>query len=206
MEWQEVEDLVRNDYARLKKIAMEIDALAAGADAYRAKIAENMGERDFFTPEEDDEIRKRFTSYLAYRTALLRMFATYAGFKTVPDPDLQTRCFMVGDGAAVTVFENSLKLVNTFANDPQARRKLNEPEPRWGIPGQMFEDLYRGVTSQRNHDLCEDMAACFDVHREKWRYAEIWPAEEFDWLANRRGDHPIFRYIIGTYGAGRRAR
>ena len=40
---------------------------------------------------EEDELRAQFMTYLAYRSALLRMVAAYAGFESVARPDARAR-------------------------------------------------------------------------------------------------------------------
>ncbi len=141
--------------------------------------------RDYYLPEEDDRIRWQFMSYLSYRAALLRLVATYAGFEVVHDRELKARCFMVGYAAAMTTFRASLQLITTYRDKPLARRKLNEPEEKWGIPAGMFDRIYESVTNDRNVEFAAEMAAYFEHKRRKWREAQIWPSADFDWLEAR---------------------
>jgi hypothetical protein len=201
---EEIEKLVRKDFQRLRQVSTDIDGLADKADVFQAKIQKDFANgRTYYSPEEDSRIRQMFMSYLSYRTELLRMLAKYSGFQAVPDPDLQARCFLVGFASAVTVFENTLKLVRTFEGNPHARRKLNEPEPAWGIPAQMFDQLHRHVTSPRNHRHCTEMGAYFRHQRAAWSEAKAWEPESFDWLSDRitRGLSYVEENAIGRPAA-----
>ncbi len=183
----DIEEKLEGDLKRLQTIATGADDLAGRSEALRAELAAKLDkeQRDYFLPEEGDRIRSLFGSYLAYRTALLRLLAMYSAFDSVPDPETRARCFMVGYASAITVFEHSSRLVNTYWENDRARTKLDEPEPSWGIREKMFTAVYRNVSSGWNIETAEEMAAYFDVHAENWRQAAIWPATDFDWLEHR---------------------
>ncbi|MHC4814181.1 MAG: YiiX/YebB-like N1pC/P60 family cysteine hydrolase [Planctomycetota bacterium] len=188
----DLEVKVRADLERLKTIADGIEDLTRRAGVFSAVLDKkrNAEKRDYYLPEEGDEIRSMFGSFLAYRAALLRLLATYAGFDSVPDRDTRARCFMVSYAAAITGFEYSLKLVNTYGDDDGARRKLDEPEPNWDIPDKMFTTVYNNVSSSWNIKTVEEMAAYFATHRADWRREAVWPAASFDWV-EQRIDHGI---------------
>jgi hypothetical protein len=193
----ELESQVRGDLDRLKVIVAGIDELATKVAATQAEIngkrsAEN---REYFRPDEEDQIRAHFMSYLAYRAALLRMVATYAGFQSVRDPDPRARCFLVGYGAGTTVLGASLSLVTTYRDEPAVRQKLNEADPAWGLPAGMFDRIYENVASERNIETFEEMATYFDEKRSQWRQARVLPEEDFNWL-----DRHISRNIAAVRG------
>lgn len=205
MSREHLEAQIRSDLTRLKTASEGIEDLSRKAEAFRGVRAKKFESenRDYYLPEEGDEIRSLFGSYLRYRTALLRLLATYSGFESVRDPDTRARCFMVGFAAAITVFENSLKLVNTYGDDERAQRKLNEPEPEWGIPGNMFNTLYKSVSSSRNINVSEEMADYFNVHRKDWRERAVWSETNFTWLEQRidRGLASVRQHSIAPHKA-----
>ncbi|MHC4079072.1 MAG: hypothetical protein ACYST0_11605, partial [Planctomycetota bacterium] len=188
----DLEVKVRVDLERLKTIADGIDDLARRAGVFSEVLEKKRDaeKRDYYLPEEGDKIRSMFGSFLAYRAALLRLLATYAGFDSVPDHDTRARCFMVSYAAAITGFEYSLKLVNAYGDDDGARRKLDEPEPNWDIPEKMFTTVYNNVSSSWNIRTVEEMAAYFATHKADWRREAVWPAASFDWV-EQRIDHGI---------------
>lgn len=184
---EQIDTQVRADLERLKTITAGVDDLAREAAQLESELAEKLKaeKRDLFLPEEEDRIQGQFMSYLSYRAALLRLVATYAGFEVVHDRELKARCFMVGYTAAMTVFRASLQLVTTYRDKPLARRKLNEPEEKWGIPAGMFDRIYESVANDRNIEFAAEMAAYFDHKRAKWRATQVWPSSDFNWLEGR---------------------
>jgi hypothetical protein len=183
----ELDQQVRADLARLRTLAVGLDQLHDRYAHLRTAIDDQRKaeSRAYFTPAEDDQVRSAFMSYLAYRSALLRMVATYAGFSAVRDPDLRDRCFLVGYGAASAVLHASVTLVAENAGDDVVRRKLNEPDPRWGMPAGMFDRIYEAVGSERNTETYEEMAAYFAAHRTGWRDRHVLPTDDLAWLDAR---------------------
>lgn len=184
---EQIDTQVRADLERLRTVVTGVNDLTRKAARLESELAEKLTRerRDYYLPEEDDQIRWQFMSYLSYRAALLRLVTTYAGFEVVRDPELKARCFMVAYAAAMTTFRTSLQLVTTYRDNPRVRRKLNEPEPLWGIPSGMFDRLLEGVTNNRNIEFAAEMAAYFEHRRNQWRESYIWRSEEFDWLESR---------------------
>ncbi len=181
---EQIDTQVRADLKCLKTLAAGIDDLARRAAVLDSRLRENLAaqKRNYYLPKEEDQIRWQFMSYLSLRTALLRLVATYAGFEAVHDPALKARCFTVGYAAAMTTFQASLKLITMYHDQRMARAKLNEAEPQWGIPAGMFDRIYESVTTERNIELAAEMAAYFELERGRWREANVWPTEDFEWL------------------------
>jgi hypothetical protein len=202
---QELETQLAVDLERLKIVVAGIDELSRHYREYDAELRQKLitDQRDYYLPEEEDRIRALFMSYLTYRSALLRMVATYVSFEVVRDEKARARCFTLGYTAAMTTFRSSLELVNNYRGEI-ARLKLNEPEREWGIPAGMFDRIYEGVTNERNMELAVEMAAYFELERSGWREAGIWPMGDFDWLESRILDG--FDYVQEHGIAGRTAR
>lgn len=184
---EEIESAVKADFKRLKVVAQNVDALRNKAAAFEADLRKTIARegRDYYTPDEEDQIRAYFMTYVSCRAALLRMVAMYAGFESVRDPDAKARCFLVGYAAATTVFEASLAMIGAYGEDPIARRKLNEAAPEAGLPEGMFDRIVESSSSPRHLELFEEMAAHFEHRRAGWRSSKVWPIDDFDWLERR---------------------
>lgn len=184
---EQIEQQVEADLVRLRTIAAGLDELSSKASTLQDELNAHRRKegREYYKPEEEDRIRWHFVTYLSYRTALLRMAATYSGFETVRHPDTKARCFMVGYAASVITYQASLALVNVYANESAARRKLNEAEPNWGIPANMFDKIYDSVTNSRHRELCAEMGVYFDVKRDQWTQDKIWSDADFEWMNDR---------------------
>lgn len=202
---EELDTQLAIDLERLKVVVDGIDELALAYRELDAELRQKQidEQRDYYLPEEEDRIRALFMSYLSYRSAMLRMVATYVGFEVVRDEAARARAFTLGYAAAMTTYKSSLQLINSYKGEV-ARLKLNEPEREWGIPAGMFDRIYEGVSNERNMDLAMEMAAYFELERGTWRAASVWPADDFDWLESRILDG--FAYVQEHGIAGRQAR
>jgi hypothetical protein len=183
----ELDRQVRADLERLRVVAAGLDELDGKIEAGAGSVSKSRAAegRDYFTPAEEDAIRSQFMSFLAYRSALLRLVATYAGFQAVPDPDARARCMLLGYAAGSLVYDKSLKLVTLYRDDELVRRKLNEADPRWGIPAGMFDRIYENVAQDRNAEALGEMAAYFDAHRAAWAKRRVFDEAQFAWVAER---------------------
>lgn len=184
---EEIDASVRADAARLRTVSAGMDELSARFPGLRAQLegAMKAGNREYMTAPEDDELRRAYMLFLTYRSALLRQVAMYAGFEAVRDPALKARCFLVAYAAATVLFESSGRLVVTFQDWREARKKLNEPDPRWGISAGMFDRIASGIGSGDNAERFEEMAAYFEERRPLWREDAVWAPEELDWFEKR---------------------
>jgi hypothetical protein len=178
---------VRGDLVRLKAVAVGVDDLVRKNTTLRASLQARLSaeQRKHFLPEEENELKAGFMSYLACRAALLRLVATYGGFAAVNDRQARDRCFLVGFGAGTALLHASRALVSDFRDDPPARAKLNEADLNWGIPAGMFERIYENAQNERNSEICEEMAAYYQERRTRWRGAGLFADEDFDWLDGR---------------------
>lgn len=201
----ELDIQLASDLGRLRVITSGLESLESDYKALDLELTRKQRDdnRDYYLPEEEDRIRALFMTYLTYRSALLRMVATYAGFEVVRDESARARCFTLGYAAAITTFKSSLQLIIAHRGEV-ARLKLNEAEREWGIPAGMFDRIYEGVTNERNMELALEMAAYFELERHGWREAGVWSEPDFDYLEGRILDGFAF---VSEHGiAGRRAR
>ncbi|HPD30298.1 MAG TPA: YiiX/YebB-like N1pC/P60 family cysteine hydrolase [Phycisphaerae bacterium] len=180
----ELESQARSDLDRLKIVVAGLDDLIAKGSALQSQLQQRRAadSRQYFTPDEEDQLRRQFMSYLSYRAALLRMVATYAGFQSVRDPALRARCMLLGYAAGTGLFDADRRFVSVYGDDQPARRKLNEADPEAGIPAGMLDRIRESVFSGRNAQALAEMEAYFETHREVWASGQVWPAEDWFWI------------------------
>jgi hypothetical protein len=187
---EQLDAQVYSDLKRLKQLGANLGDLTGKSEELGRQLGERLRaeQRAYYLPEEEDQIRWQFMTYLWHRAELRDLVATYAGFEVVPDTAARARCAMVGYAAAMTTFRTSLHFITMFRDQPLARRKLNEPGRELGIPAGMFDRVYESVTNERNLELCAEMAAYFELKRSDWRAASVFPLEDFDWLEKGIGE------------------
>jgi hypothetical protein len=181
---EEIDAGVRADAARLEAVAAGMTDLSNRFPGMRLKFQGAMKAegREYLKAPEDDDLRGTYMSFLSMRSALLRLVAVYAGFESVRDPALRARCFLVAYAAATALMSSESRLVTTFQDWDVARRKLNEPDPRWGIAAGMFDRIAAGIASDRNVERFEEMAAYFEERAPLWREEEVWPPDRMAWF------------------------
>lgn len=138
------------DEKTLFEIIGGLKDLEIRAAALRREFA--AAQRTYYRPADDEAIRKLLFSYLSYRTELLRLIWKYQNYDTVADEKLRLRTFFNGLTAASALYDASLKFV-TQHQDPVAIRKLNEGEPIWGIPPQLYDTVRANLSDPRNRQL-----------------------------------------------------
>ncbi|WP_221031313.1 1-acyl-sn-glycerol-3-phosphate acyltransferase [Actomonas aquatica] len=99
------------------------------------------GERSYYRPEDDDEMRRMLVSYLSLRQALLRTVWRYQRYAQVGDERLRLRALLLHYAAAAVVYDYSARFVLAFEGSETAIRKLNEAEPRWGVPAGVYDRI-----------------------------------------------------------------
>jgi len=103
-----------------------------------------------YTQAENDRIRSLLQSYINYRSVLLRLLGYHSSYETVAREDLRLKSFLLAYVSGLMLFREGIILVTTFRDRPRARAKLNEAEPVWGTPPNIFETVYSNITSSTN--------------------------------------------------------
>ena len=109
--------------------------------------------RGYFTPEEDELIREKFSKYLTVRGALYSVLMDLKPiiFNQVKPNDAEyAKVFLIAFCTAAMLRRSGRHLIVNFRSNKMIRRKLNEAEPRYGIPRKQFTAIYRSLTSLRN--------------------------------------------------------
>ena len=131
---------------RLGSDERALTAVMGGLEALEVKfrkfeLALTTGERSYYRPEDDDEIRRMLVSYLSYRTAMLRTVWAYQRYAELEDEQLRLRALLVHYTAAAVVYDYAARFVRAFDGHSHAIRKLNEPEPRWDLPAGIYDTI-----------------------------------------------------------------
>src|SRR5205823_1951862 len=122
-----------------------------------------------------------------YRAALLRIAATYGNYESIREPGQRARCCMLGTAAAGATYEASLKLIATYKDNVFARKKLNEREPRWGLPADLFDKVAASACNEANLRMFHEMGVFYVGRRDEWQREAAWEEHDFRWLHERIG-------------------
>jgi hypothetical protein len=126
--------------------------------------------RGYFTPEEDELIREKFSKYLTVRAALHSVLLDLKPIihKQVKSNDVEyAKVFLIAFCTAAMLRRSGRYLIINFRSNKMIRRKLNEAEPRYGIPRKQFTTIYRSLTSLRNAVTFRQGASYFAENRDR---------------------------------------
>ena len=138
----------------LEEDARVLHGLLEGTDALEAQYgaavnAAQATKRGYFTPDEDDRVRQMLLSYRNFRLATFSAVWRYAHYPRETDPFVQLKGFIVGYAAALMMFSKSLKFIQVCDPHKLIRRKLNEPDERFGIEAGFFDNVVETYCSFR---------------------------------------------------------
>jgi hypothetical protein len=147
---QEFAAQLEADVATLREVFDGFDRLELMYQ--RAYELMSPGQRGYFTPDEDNEVRRMLLAYRNYRFACWDViWRYYKLYKAAGDSTDKVRGFIVGYAAALRLFQKSLRLVEIAEFDPLLRAKLNEPDLKFDLPGDFFEDVLVSYSSLQNY-------------------------------------------------------
>jgi hypothetical protein len=143
------DDYVRTDLETLRVIVPALDRLESEWNEARVSVAART--RGYFTPDEEDRVRQMLLAYRNYRFALYEIIHRGFGYRDIADSKRQLEAFLVAFPAALTLYSKSLKLIEAYEREPLVRKKLNEPDQKFGLEADLFEDVLRGYSSPGNY-------------------------------------------------------
>jgi len=125
---------------------------AVAADLLEAGAAT---ERGYFTPSEDERVRQLLVSYWQSRNALIELVATLhhaSSKRSASDAeqlsnDERAAAFLVAWTGALVLVDAARFLRLNCAGRPIVLKKLNEPEPHFGIPAGTYDRIQFSLTS-----------------------------------------------------------
>ena len=135
-----------------------------------------------YTQAENDRIRALLQSYLNYRSILLRLLGYYSAYETVSREDLRVKSFLVAYVCGLTLFREGIVLVTSYRDRPRARAKLNEAEPLWDIPSNVFETVYKNITDSTNVRLLGEGWDYYTAQLPRMAGYGLTEGPEFAWL------------------------
>lgn len=161
--------------------SLETEALAL----YRKVLASGhtVAGHETMSVQEDGEIRALWLSFLNYRNALLRLIAYHSSCATIADESLRLRSCALGYGSAVTLMQKGVTVVKLFKPDPDVRRKLNEPEPVWGIPAELFDTVLANVSDPGNLRLIDGARDEFNALLPRIKELGVLEDPAYGWVA-----------------------
>ena len=129
--------------------------------------------RGFFTPTEDEQVRQVLVSYWHSRNALVEVVIEAHRDDPAATVDERNTRFLVALAGALVLIDAGRFLREHIHGRPVVRRKLNEPEPAFGIPGGVYDRIQASLTSpvhawylfhalrylEENEDALERLAA-----------------------------------------------
>lgn len=159
---------------RLINAVRSIESAAQGIplrDDLEAELAivERAQQRGWFTPDEDEMVRTRYSQYLSSRTALLitleqiESTLRHAHVKWSEHLPAFTAAFT----AACLMVRGSSFIIELAKKRPVIWKKLDEPEPRFGLPRSTFSNLHKAATDRRRRQQFQFAIEFFQQHREE---------------------------------------
>ena len=134
---------IADHFDQLKAVAVEL--LETGAAT----------ERGYFTPSEDERVRQLLVSYWQSRNALIELVValhqassrrTDSGAEEHSN-DERAAAFLVAWTGALVLVDAARFLRHNCAGRPIVLKKLNEPEPHFGIPAGTYDRIQSSLTS-----------------------------------------------------------
>lgn len=126
--------------------------------------------RGYFLPDEDEQVRIMFSHYLTTRAALVSVLEDLRPYviEEMKRPTSGRRdVFLIAFCASCMLVRTGRFLVDTFRKNRFVIRKLDEAEPRFGIPPRQFSRVYRSLSSPRNVWVFLEAIRYFQEHQQE---------------------------------------
>ena len=156
---------LQTDLERLRSFSAALAEMADEMSQMRERS--KIWEKDYFPPEEHDKIENMIFRYRLFRQSLWEMIDYYIDYRDhFPDPELQTKGFLIGFSAGLHLTTYSSLVVATFLKEPMGKSKLNEAYHPSRIPEGTYDLLYSQVTSIDN---LEAIQAAWLLFSNEWK-------------------------------------
>lgn len=153
-----------------------IEGLANLETRFRAFEADlHRGERSYYRPEDDDEMRRMLVTYLTLRSALIRTVWFYERYDQLADEPSRLRALLLHHTAAAVLYDYSARFVLAFEDSEDAQRKLNEGEPRWGLAPGVYDRIRTNLANMAHRQWLVDEWARYQATLPAWRAAGLGP-------------------------------
>ena len=134
---------------RIARAVQTVLGASAGADIlWCPRLLESAAARGYFTPDEDEEIKVRYSQYLSVRAALLDVLAAMeeASGRDGREWTCRLAPFITAFAAACLLVRGSRQLASQAATSRLLRKKLDESDQARGVPRKTFTSIYRAST------------------------------------------------------------
>ena len=139
------------------------------------------GDRSYYRPEDDDEMRRMLVTFLSLRSALLRDVWRYQRFAQITDERLRLRALLVHYTAAAVLYDYSARFVLAFEESEEAQRKLNEGEPRWGLEPGIYDRIRANLGNIAHRQWLVDGWTHYHATLPQWRESGMGPESSEPW-------------------------
>jgi 1-acyl-sn-glycerol-3-phosphate acyltransferase len=149
------------DEKALADIISGLNELELSATGLRNEFA--AGTRSYYKQADNDAVRKTLLTFLNFRAALFRIVWKYQNYEQLGDEKMRLRAFLCNYTAAAVLNEAALKFVTQFNRSAETVKKLNEGEPAWNIPPNVFDTVRHNVMRFESQKL---LAAAHGRYRQ----------------------------------------
>jgi hypothetical protein len=168
------------DLETMQAVVPALERLESEWNDARVSVAART--RGYFTPDEEDRVRQMLLAYRNYRFALYEIIHRGYEYPQIKDPERQLMVFLLALGAALTIYAKSLKLIQAYEREPLVRKKLNEPDTKFELAPDFFEELLRGYSSPGNYRGLAKAAWFWRSHRRGWQKIAASSQADWKWL------------------------
>jgi 1-acyl-sn-glycerol-3-phosphate acyltransferase len=162
----ELGERMTSDERALLGVIRGLGELEAKFRGFEAGLA--TGERSYYRPEDDEEIRRMLVTYLTLRTALLRTVWHYQRHAELEDERLELRALLLHYTAAAAAYDYAARFVLAFDGAKVAIRKLNEAEPRWDLRAGTYDDIRANLGHIAHRRWLEDGWRNYHTTLPRW--------------------------------------
>ena len=124
-------------------------------------------ERGYFLPDEDERLRAVYIRYLAIRASLFECVHNISGGRFSIKGESRLPDFIVAFAAACLLVRSASFIIEIATKNPVSLKKLDEPEPRYGLEAKNFTRIYKSLTSPRNWWGFYEAVRFFQGHRDE---------------------------------------
>lgn len=168
------------DLETLEAVVPALERLEADWNDARGLVAART--RGYFTPDEEDRVRQMLLAYRNYRLALHEIIHRGYEYPDIKEPERQLMVFLLAFAAALTVYAKSLRLIEAYEREPLVRKKLNEPDAKFELEADFFEDLLRSYSSPANYRGLAQAVLFWRGHRRLWQQLPASSQPDWKWV------------------------
>ena len=123
--------------------------------------------RGYFLPDEDERLREVYSRYLAIRASLFECVHEISEGRFSIKEESWLPDFIIAYAAACLLVRSASFIVEIATKNPVGLKKLDEPEPRYGLKAKNFTRIYKSLTSPRRWWGFYEAVRFFQMHRDE---------------------------------------